>query len=306
MISYTRDGFFERNKMKRTIIGVMLVMACGGIADGMRFGGPPLPQHPSGRVPYGEGEDKRRTQKETEAMQRRAVEQGLDPNADPVRVLLGMWSPRYRVAPEKVAQEAAMKLGLQNDGGLNYSRNASRDLTLSLLYLQEHMSELVAMVDATPPDEYTIHPNQRVCGRPSAQIPPDAEHTIMWPGRGVVPPDAQGGPVTTRLMNMLGYDPSRNMLIHIAGTVFGITLTKGEKRAKSKLLNRLNRDAPRILAILETQEGITGLFTAAHQAEAQSRINRTRLVATLGAVLGQQATPALPLECTISFYLNEH
>jgi hypothetical protein len=110
--------------------------------------------------------------------------------------------------------------------------------------------------------------------------------------------------VANKLKGIFGHLPSREHLKHIARSMGWGPLSRAEKRVKALLLPRLESLATVILPELETQDGLDRVRAAYASAMRAAPALASRDAAASPPGSPAFVPPPLPLEATISFYLN--
>jgi hypothetical protein len=114
--------------------------------------------------------------------------------------------------------------------------------------------------------------------------------------------------VERRIEAILGFAPSRSDLISITSRLGWGPLSREEKRAKVRLIAKLESRATEILAMLETKEGIHSLETAyvEHLRDQGQKPPLASVQAPGIDLVAISQPPKIPPEASISFYMNMH
>lgn len=110
----------------------------------------------------------------------------------------------------------------------------------------------------------------------------------------VMRPFVEPNPVHSRIVAVIGVHPSRSELIAIAQSLGWGPLSRGEKRSKALLVQRLESMRNVLLPFLDTPEGRRALETSFRS------IRRDKQMAASPPTLQSP----IPPEATVAYYLN--
>jgi hypothetical protein len=112
----------------------------------------------------------------------------------------------------------------------------------------------------------------------------------------VMYPLVEPNPVHSRIVSVIGVHPSRSELIGIAQSLGWGPLSRGEKRSKTLLVQRLESMRDVLLPFLSTTEGRRALHT--------SFVSIRRDKVATPALASPTPQRAVPPEATLAYYLN--